>query len=150
MDYISSYLNHDSKFVIQCLQLVLEEPFVKNKNRINFWNDCGPHFRNGELGEFILNYLPNKNIITTWNFFAEHHGKSTCDAHFSLISRWIKQIELIEKLKTTEQLIKKLTEKAKQNSEIIMFIKEIKNRNESTKKKLLKLLISNLIIIFHV
>ena len=84
VDYLSQILTHNALFVKDCL-LDLTNRLKGAQNNIkifDFWFDCGNHFRNYELLNFLLREL--KPIINatriTVNFFCEHHGKSPVDS----------------------------------------------------------------------
>jgi hypothetical protein len=91
VDYLSQILTHNALFVKDCLlDLTNRLKGAQNNLKIfDFWFDCGNHFRNYELLNFLLRELKpiiNATSITV-NFFCEHHGKSPVDSHFSLVSR---------------------------------------------------------------
>ena len=69
--------------------------------------DCGPHFRCYEVMNDLLCERAQKHEVETIgvNFFAEHHGKSAVDSHFSHISRAVSQWIVTEHLTN----IKKIT-----------------------------------------
>lgn len=54
--------------------------------QVDFWCDCGPHFRNAIVAWYVLyNVARWQQVETRRNFFVEKHGKGRCDAHF----RWV-------------------------------------------------------------
>jgi hypothetical protein len=85
--------------------LIETQDIIKNKNKITVWSDCGPHFRNGEMVAFLLISLPKQDKNIEWHLFTEGHGKSACDSHFSLLTRWQKQAELQQFLISTTDYI---------------------------------------------
>ena len=88
-DFISDLLTHDSLFVIDCLNILLQSNQWNyyGFDSVHFWMDNGPnHFRTTELMAHLTS-LKSKFIQLTINFFAPYHGKCVCDSHFSLVSR---------------------------------------------------------------
>ena len=120
IDFISVVLNKDSLFVIDCLTELISKfiqplPFI---NSLFVWTDCGKHFRSAEFAYFLLKQVPQSFSSLTnvnWNVFVEHHGKSPVDAHFSLLSRWLKEAEIQRCIHSTQELISALDEKALQH-----------------------------------
>ncbi len=58
------------------------------------------------------------------NFFAEKHGKSNRDTHFSNISKFVEAESLIKKLTCSEDISSAITERQKlanENSKSILF-----------------------------
>lgn len=96
--------------------MILNLDIMKQFKKLKIWSDCGPHFRNKEYLYYISHNLPNNFEEITVNYFAEYHGKSPCDAHFSLISKWFKTIELKKKIRNTNELLEELTIMANQVS----------------------------------
>jgi hypothetical protein len=67
--------------------------------------DNAKHFKNKELCFYFYDFYENffkRKFEISWNFFVEGHGKSLCDARFSLISRFIKNF-IIQKNKKIEK-----------------------------------------------
>jgi hypothetical protein len=84
---LSDLLNHDSLFVFNSVKKINNELLRRfKKNR--FCMDHGPHFKRKENLWNLLSYFKNIEL----NFFCEKHGKSPCDSHFPIVSRWIKEI----------------------------------------------------------
>lgn len=97
-DYISNCLTHDTEYVTDCLQKLFDSEEWKAfdiTKSIRFWMDNGPqHFRTYEWLNDFHNFSERFNkekISMECNFFIEYHGKSICDAHFSLLSRYYQQ-----------------------------------------------------------
>jgi hypothetical protein len=128
IDCVSMVLNKDAAHAIDCLYRVVEQHVLPlNVNDLFVWNDTGKHFRCAEFAYAVLQGLRDKysNIgRVEWNIFIEHHGKSPVDAHFSLLSRWLKEAEQQRRIDTTEQLIAAWEERARQHqpSHSISFI----------------------------
>jgi len=95
-DIISECLDHDAPFVIKALKLVFEhEEFrARGFKKCIIWMDGARHFRNLELLRFLVDKSSSMEFEV--NYFAPYHGKSVCDARFSLISRYLQQ-KLMEK-----------------------------------------------------
>ena len=64
--------------------------------------DCGPHFKCGELIHYLLFNIENIKYI---HYFGEKHGKSPCDAHFSLLTRIYNDITNIKTIDSIDSLI---------------------------------------------
>jgi len=92
-DFLSEILSHDARFVKECLSNLVE--ILKKKyllKKVNFWFDNGRHFRNKELcSHLICEKTEIFDFDFTINYFAEHHGKSPVDAHFSVLTRLLKE-----------------------------------------------------------
>ena len=125
INIISDVLSHDAGFVIHAFKKVLQLDFVQALSSLSIWSDCGPHFRCKEFCYFLFRDLPtrcaNLNHIE-WNLFAERHGKSCCDSHFSLLSRWKREIETHTAINNTTTLIAEWMKKADGTSIDMQFI----------------------------
>ena len=120
-DVVSSILNHDSKFVLDSLKLVLhkKQQLVQKFQKLVVWTDGGPHFCSNETAATLLQTLPslhNNFTSVTWNRFAPYHGKSPCDSHFSILSRWLSRISRHTKIDSTATLIQQWSNCAKQSA----------------------------------
>lgn len=104
VNFVSEILSHDGLFVKDCLSALVEK-YMQQFSKISFWSDGGKHFRNFEVAHFMLRELPRQSKEVQWNFFASHHGKSPCDAHFSLLSRWLSDISKQTAICSTAQLV---------------------------------------------
>ena len=92
VNFMSNVLSHDSIFAIQCLEYLMKK--LTNYSQISFFADCGPHFRNKSLLEYLLVQVPklyNKKVQL--EFFGECHGKNACDVHFSVLSRMLQELD---------------------------------------------------------
>jgi len=113
-DFLSSILTHDTLFVTECLESVINSEEMKELNlkKLSFWLDNGPaHFRTFEfLGK--LSELRKRYLISL-NYFVEYHGKSSCDSHFSLVSRYYSRGTSVSarSVRSTEDLMELLREK---------------------------------------
>jgi hypothetical protein len=114
VNVVSEVLSHDGLFVRDTFAQVLHKhcPGVRVAS---VWMDCGPHFRNGEVLSFLLGDLPKLGLRVSVNFFVEHHGKSPCDTHFSLLSRWLDNLTLRKPVYSTESLLSGWREQAKES-----------------------------------
>ena len=79
------------RFLERALQHVPEDT-----RHINFWSDCGLHFRCYQLAYWALVALPRqltreRGVVVTirLQFFCEMHGKGPCDGHFSVLKGWV-------------------------------------------------------------
>lgn len=101
-DVVSAVLTHDSWITIQWLKEIFAcdvwQQF-KPLQQLHFWMDNGPaHFRTGVTFHYLVNHVAEDAGVSkklTINYFAENHGKSICDCHFSMISKalneWTKE-----------------------------------------------------------
>ena len=116
--FISECLDHDSGFVLDCLNTLVESDKWKKLNitrNINLWMDNAPqHFRTFELlyGYFKLATEKLHSNSLHLNYFAEYHGKCVCDSHFSLLSRYYRDYTMSKDYKdpiySTDSFIKLL------------------------------------------
>lgn len=93
-DVVSADLTHDAWFVRNALMCIMQSKAFRQLQlqQLSIWSDQGPnHFHNaenmGNLADLCSAQLPQ----ITMNFFCANHGKSICDAHFSMVSTAIKQ-----------------------------------------------------------
>jgi len=113
-DFLSEILSHDSLFVVDCISKLLSQSFMARFKNIFFWSDSGPHFRSGEVLDFVFDRLPRdfpeKSIYL--NFFAEYHGKSVVDGHFGVLSNWLKDGMKVRYIRSIDDLVAFFREKA--------------------------------------
>lgn len=125
INILSDVLSHDAGFVVYAFKQVLKLDFVQSLSSLSVWSDCGPHFRCKEFCHFLFkevrNLCVNLNHLE-WNLFAERHGKSCCDSHFSILSRWKREIETHTSINDTRTLIDEWTKKAAGTSIDMQFI----------------------------
>jgi hypothetical protein len=109
-DVVSADLTHDAWFVRNALMCLMQSAAFRQLQlqQLSIWSDQGPnHFHNaenmGNLADLCSAQLPQ----ITMNFFCANHGKSMCDAHFSMVSAAIKQWTLhpAHHLHTTADLV---------------------------------------------
>jgi hypothetical protein len=114
IDYVSQILNHDADYVIDRLHSLIQQHLIPNHiNKVHVWTDKGPHFHCAQLAYDLLYSIPTRySISVSWNTFIEHHGKTAVDAHFSLLSRWLKEAETQRHIITTADLLEVWREKA--------------------------------------
>ena len=108
-DVISKSLDHSTNFVISACEELFKQPWFKFKHA-ECWADCGPHFRSFQMMYYFLQEK-SKFVKIRSNYFAEKHGKSPADSHFSMISRHKKEYESRERIQTSEELISVLKAK---------------------------------------
>jgi hypothetical protein len=101
---ISEFLSHNSIFIIECFKKILEQKWMKSFEKINLFQDNGPHFKNCYMMHYFSLEIP---VDITLNFFGEYHGKSDADTFFSLLSRLKTTFEQTENITSTSQLIEK-------------------------------------------
>jgi hypothetical protein len=117
VDVISSSLTHDATFALECLHGVIQRHVLPHSlHTAHVWCDSGPHFRCSEFAAGVTCTLPAlyrmHRLSTHLHYFAEKHGKSAVDGHFSLLSRWLKQAAAQQQILTTSQLIDALRQQA--------------------------------------
>ena len=117
VDIISSSLTHDATFALECLQRVIQLHVLPHAlHTVHVWCDSGRHFRCSEFAAGVTCTLPalhrTHRLSTHLHYFAEKHGKSAVDGHFSLLSRWLKQAAAQQQILTTSQLIDALRQQA--------------------------------------
>ena len=81
-----------------------------DQNKYIVWTDTGPHFRCAELMHYLFKELAETKIQVCYNLFAECHGKSSRDQHFSSIGFFIKDASNTKKLSTTSDVISAIHE----------------------------------------
>jgi hypothetical protein len=90
---LSRCVTHNAAFVILSVQTLLKEKIFDKVNRIIWWSDGGPHFRN----KFLLAALTHPSVrfgkffVAHINFYEPHHGKSEVDSIFGFYARQLAQ-----------------------------------------------------------
>ena len=117
VDVISPSLTHDATFALECLQRIIQLHVLPHAlHTMHVWCDSGRHFRCSEFAAGVTCTLPAlyrvHRLSTHLRYFAEKHGKSAVDGHFSLLSRWLKQPAAQQQILTTTQLIDALRQQA--------------------------------------
>ncbi|MDB5911016.1 MAG: hypothetical protein JWP34_5133 [Massilia sp.] len=117
VDFISSCLTHDATFALECLRQVITRFLLPLRlHKLHVWCDRGPHFNCYEFLAGVTCTLPSEfphlALSTDFSFFAEKHGKSMVDGHFSLLSRWVKQAAAQQHLVTNDDLLSALRAQA--------------------------------------
>jgi hypothetical protein len=104
--YISEALNHDFFYIRTCLKNLFQMPFMHQFTKIYIFSDNAQVFRSAAYFHFILKELSNvgrkRNVIL--NFFCQHHGKSSCDRYFGLISKYLLASSLSADIRTFTEL----------------------------------------------
>lgn len=110
-DFLSYILSHNTLYVKDCVDILLRKLSTNVEiKKIHFWFDSGRHFRNAELCHHLISSPFLENIQFDLNFFAEHHGKSPVDAHFSQLSNLMKQEakrRMINNIEDLEEIFQK-------------------------------------------
>jgi hypothetical protein len=117
VDFISSCLTHDATFALECLRQVITRFLLPLRlTKLHVWCDRGPHFDCYEFLAGVTCTLPSEfphlALSTDFSFFAEKHGKSMVDGHFSLLSRWVKQAAAQQQLVSNDDLLSALRAQA--------------------------------------
>ncbi|CAF1001538.1 unnamed protein product [Brachionus calyciflorus] len=107
VDIIASFLSQKGKDVVSAFRFLRgQEMFKKiDKKKYIIWTDAGTHFRCADFLHYLFNELANEEIIVQYNIFAEKHGKSSRDQHFSVISNFIRQESFIRKLSCSQDIV---------------------------------------------
>src|SRR4051794_26275220 len=95
IDSISSCLSHDSRAAYEQIEAIVQR-FVKHDlphvRTVHLWTDTGLHFRSAQSIGSVLFRLPSTtDLNVSQHYFIEGHGKSEVDAHFSLLSAWLRE-----------------------------------------------------------
>jgi hypothetical protein len=104
--YISEVLNHDFFYVRTCIRDLLLLPFMSRFKTINFFADNAKVFRCSCYFHFLLVEnagLPRSTSISA-NYFAQHHGKASCDRYFGVMSRYLANASLSFDIPTFRRL----------------------------------------------
>jgi hypothetical protein len=117
VDFISSCLTHDATFALDCLHQVISRFLLPlGLHKLHVWSDCGRHFHCGECIAGVTCMLPSEfrhfGLSADISFFAEKHGKSLVDGHFSLLSRWLKQAAAQQHIVSNDDLLSALRAQA--------------------------------------
>ena len=92
-DILSDYTTQDASTVIRAFKFLRNlERFKQIQGKIKnytIWSDCGSHFRNETLVNYFFTELAEEGFCVNWNIFAEKHGKSQRDQHFSVVSGFL-------------------------------------------------------------
>jgi hypothetical protein len=108
-----------------------EADILKSVEHIHIWCDCGPHFRNKEFLYYALRTLTKQYSISI-HFFGQCHGKGPCDSHFSILSKWLLELEHRETISTTKQLIAGWQEKSQYSKWLISFIEHKRDERDES------------------
>jgi hypothetical protein len=123
-NYLSECRKHDTKFTTQTMKMVADEYEMKSISKLNLFCDVGPHFYNKYIlyQIFCIPLFAEKKVTLT--FFAEHHGKSTCDSAFGVLSRAVKERLPLPQVQSCADLVQFFNNIKKENSECSKKIKE--------------------------
>ena len=76
---------------IMNIKMFKENVLTKLNKIFQITHFCSSEFTNLALYQIQKNY---KNFTEVeWNRFTLYHGKSLCDSHFSVLSKWLKNIK---------------------------------------------------------
>jgi hypothetical protein len=134
INFVSKCLNNDGLFVRECIDMLLQQRWIQDEGfqKLLFWCDCGPHFRNQEVAYHLLHECFNKKEMmfnqVNINFFWECHGKNVNDSHFSLLSRWQEEIELQQDISSTKEYLALMQKKAWESTENPMSVLFMKHK----------------------
>ena len=96
-----------------------------DQKKYNIWTDAGNHFRCGEMIHYLFKELADEQIRVCYNLFAECHGKSSRDQHFSVLGYFIADAYRREKLISTSDVISAIqTGQAKANERRVELAKD--------------------------
>ena len=68
------------------------------------WTDSGSNFRCAEFIRYLFDEVASEGFQICLNFFAECHGKSSRDAHFSIVDVFLKQTSYTKQITSTKEV----------------------------------------------
>ena len=94
VNVVSECLNHDFVAAINSMDTIFASEWFHKQSfhTLKLWTDCGNSFRSYSFSHYVLRELTQDRKLfnkVQWNLFAEKHGKSLVDGHFSVLSRWL-------------------------------------------------------------
>ena len=143
MDFLSYDLTHDGLFVATSLDRLIhniKKIIACDLEEVSFWFDCGTHFRCYEVLHDMLVARPSLHGLreVRVNYFAEHHGKSAVDSHFSHVSAACREFVRKERMVDIHDLYRAIEvyfESAK-HSQVTVWIISLPSRNHIKKLNL--------------
>ena len=86
----SRVLEKPAQYTMACLWKVLEFHGMANVTEIEFWSDCGPHYRNGGVlgacgSDIMIRYPDVDQVQVVWGL--EHHMKQIVDTLFMRLNK---------------------------------------------------------------
>ncbi len=114
----SKTFSTDSISVIRAFRYLRTREFFKKIDTFNYviWCDCGTHFRNSQILSYFFSELRSQNIKVSLNYFGEHHGKSFCDSHFSIISKYIEFATFKKQIVNSNDIVDAITSGQKKSN----------------------------------
>ena len=107
VNLISDMIDPDGLTTVRLFRFMLIQDFFKKipkYSRYVFWSDCGPHFRCSTCMHYFLKDLTQDGLSSEYNFFVEKHGKSKCDEHFSVLTKYITNYSYKFELKSSNEV----------------------------------------------
>lgn len=110
VDYVGPVLSKTSQYIIDAINHLLsgtlDEIDMENIDKVIFWMDTGNHNRSYYMTGHLLYNIPRQfGVKVSVNYFAECHGKSVCDQHFSTVSYFVKQSCMQSDMNSLDDLI---------------------------------------------
>jgi hypothetical protein len=92
---------------IRCFRFLRKQPFFEKIDTRSYiiWCDCGTHFRSAEIINYFLVELPLNKCSVEVNYFGEKHGKSACDQHFSVLSKYLEYASFNSRLTSSKDIV---------------------------------------------
>jgi hypothetical protein len=108
--YLSDILSNDVTYLIDCFTHLLSHPLFETMNKLYFWSDNATVFRSPiwtyYLHSSTHSYQPRAVVQS---FFVPKHGKSPCDALFSLIARRLTREREAGDVSSLEELLRRFS-----------------------------------------
>ena len=104
--FFSKCTKHNGAFTIYALEYLFQKSYFDDIDKLIWWSDGGPHFKNREVITKLLHtgFSNHSGMITTVNFFAPYHGKSSVDGIFGFFAHLLKDWLPKRGLQTIEQI----------------------------------------------
>ena len=101
----------DSISAVRAFRFLRNQSFFKEIDKPNYiiWTDCGTHFRCERFVNFMMGEVSQEKKVSL-NFFAPKHGKSNCDKHFAVLTRYFNQNSFKEKLVSSQEIVNAIVE----------------------------------------
>ena len=97
---------HNGAFTIYALEQLFRKAYFSDIDKVIWWSDGGPHFKNREVITKVLytGFSHHPGLVITINFFAPSHGKSPVDGIFGFFAHLLKDWLPKRGLQTIEQI----------------------------------------------
>lgn len=122
INYFSKILSHDTLYVTECLNDLINSNLINRFKVFSFWSDNACHFRSGELMNHLFKSIMYKNIDISLNYFSEYHGKTILDGHFGLLQRTYNFVDKTKRINDINELIKTFKESVLGKKDNIFFL----------------------------